>query len=338
MRLCRRKRIGYRCRMIPLRIGLIGAGRHGSRYVKHIVEDLPQVAQLVALCRRNRQEGEQIAASRGCAYYADFRDLISDPRVDAIVAVVPPALHGGIVDAVCQAGKPLLMEKPFAVSMAEARRMRDVLVVNKVRCMVAHTLRFNAVVQTLKAHVREIAPLHSVYLSQRFEPSPLVWLDRKAESGGGIVLHTGVHSFDLLYFLTGCEVDDVWCQTSHVVTRETEDNFVMMCRLRDPLLKGAVFGSRSTDSRSGLIELSGEKGQLVGDHAHGFAYLIKGSTRTELPVAPPVPTVRDAVQAFVTSLQNDEPFPITVNDGVRAVAIAEACYQSVSTGRPAAVE
>jgi predicted dehydrogenase len=114
-----------------------------------------------------------------------------------------------------------------------------------------------------------------------------VWLDHKAESGGGIVLHTGVHSFDLLYFLTGCEVDEVWCQTSQVVTHETEDNFVMMCNLREPLLKGVVIGSRSTHSRSGLIELSGEKGQLVGDHAHGFAYLIKGSTRIELPVAPP---------------------------------------------------
>jgi len=323
--------------MTPLRIGLIGAGKHGSRYAKHIVEDLPQ-ARLIALCRRNQMEGEQIAASHGCVYYSDFRDLISDPRVDAIISVVPPAFHGAIVNAACRAGKSLLIEKPFAINMAEARRMRDLIVVNKVRCMVAHTLRFNAVVQTLKAYVHEIAPLHSVYLSQRFEPSPLVWLDHKAESGGGIVLHTGVHSFDLLYFLTDCEVWDVWCQTSQVFTRETEDNFVMMCTLCESLLKGAVIGSRSTYSRSGLIELSGEKGQLVGDHAHGFAYLLKGSTRIELSVPPPVPTVQETVQAFVASIQNDEPFPITVNDGVRAVAIAEACYRSVSTGKTTAVE
>src|SRR5262245_61787310 len=150
--------------MTPLRIGLIGAGKHGSRYAKHIVEDLPQ-AQLVAVCRRNRQEGEQLAASYGCAYYADFRDLISDPRIDAIIAVVPPASHGAIVDAGSRAGKSFLIEKPFAVNLVEAHRMRDVIVSNKTRCMVAHTLRFNAVVQTLKAYVHEIAPLHSVYLS-----------------------------------------------------------------------------------------------------------------------------------------------------------------------------
>ncbi len=321
--------------MTPLRIGLIGAGRHGGRYAKHIVEDLPQT-RLVAVCRRNRQEGEPFAAAYGCAYYEDFRDLIADPHVDAIIIVVPPAYHGAIVNEVCRAGKALLIEKPFAVSVAEARRMQDLIVATSVRCMVAHTLRFNAVVQTLKGRLSEIAPLHSVYLSQRFEPSSLGWLDRKTE-GGGIVLHTGVHSFDLLYFLTDYEVEEVWCQTSQVVTRETEDNFVMMCRMRDSVLKGAVFGSRSTASRSGLIELSGEKGQLVGDHARGFAYLLKGSMRTELPVAPPVPTVRDTVQAFVTSLRNDEPFPITVHDGLRAVAIAEACYRSARLGNRATV-
>jgi predicted dehydrogenase len=198
--------------------------------------------------------------------------------------------------------------------------------------MVAHTLRFNAVVQALKARVHEIAPLHSIYLSQRFEPSPLVWLDRKADSGGGIVLHTGVHSFDLLRFLTGGEVTQVWCQTSQVVTRETEDNFVMTGILSDPLLKGVVIGSRSTSSRSGLIELSGERGQLVGDHTHGFAYVIKGLERRELAVAPPAPTVRETVQAFVKGLRKDAPFPINVEDGLRAVAIAEACYQSAASG------
>lgn len=323
--------------MTPLRIGLIGAGKHGSRYAKHIVEDLPQ-AQLSAVCRRNREEGEHLAASYGCTYHGDFQSLIHDPTIDAIAVVVPPAFHGAIVAAACQARKHILIEKPFAVSVVEARRMQEQIAMSGIRCMVAHTLRFNAVVQAIKAHIPEIAPLHSISLSQRFEPSPLAWLDRKAESGGGIILHTGVHSFDLLYFLAGCEVERVWCQTTQVVTKETEDNFVMTCRLRDPLLTGAVFGSRSTDSRSGLIELSGEKGQLVGDHAHGFAYAIHGLERRALPVEVSVPTVREAIRAFVESVQHGVPVPVTVNDGLRAVAIAEACYRSATSGRFALVK
>jgi predicted dehydrogenase len=318
--------------MKPLRIGLIGAGKHGSRYARHIVEDLPQ-ASLAAVCRRNRQEGEQLAATYGCAYYADYHSLLADSQIDAVAVVVPPTFHSAIVAAACQTGKHLLVEKPFATSVAEAHRMCERIAASGTRCMVAHTLRFNAVVQTMKAHLHAVAPLHSIYLSQRFEPSPLAWLDRKAESGGGIVLHTGVHSFDLLRFLGGGEIEQVWCQTNKVFTKETEDNFAMTCSFSDSLLKGVVLGSRSTYSRCGLVEIVGEKGQLVGDHAHDFVYLLKGLVRTPLSVAPPVPTVRETLKAFVEGLQHGTSFPITVEDGLRAVAVAEACYRSAASGQ-----
>lgn len=322
--------------MTSIRIGLIGAGKHGSRYAKHIVEDIPQ-AKLVALCRRDRHEGEQLAARYGCAYYDDYHQLLKDTHIDAVAIVVPPALHGTIVPAVCQAGKHILLEKPFAVRVAEGQQLHAALTASGVRCMVAHTLRFNTVVRTLTAHIARIAPLHSLYISQRFEPSPLLWLDRKAESGGGIVLHTGVHSFDLLRFFSGHEVTTVYCEMKSRVTTETEDNFTMLCQLIDPATRheiaGAVAGSRSTASRSGLIELSGEHGQLVGDHHHGFAYLLTGSERISLPIEPAVPTVREVIQAFVDGLQKGTAFPITPEDGLWAVAIAEACYRSAESGQ-----
>jgi predicted dehydrogenase len=327
--------------MKAIRFGLIGTGKHGSRYARHIVEDIPQ-AQLVAVCRRDRHEGERLAALHGCAYYDDYRQLIVDDRVDAVAVVVPPYLHREIVTAACRAGKHILLEKPFAVTAAEGRRLCTAITAGGVRCMVAHTLRFNAVVRTLKAHLPRIAPLHSLYISQRFEPSPLLWLDRKSESGGGIMLHTGVHSFDLLRFLSGYEVTTVHCETRTIATKETEDSFSMLCRLADPsgprIVSGVVAGSRSTASRSGLIELSGEHGQLVGDHHHGFAYVINGSERTLLPVEPAVPTVRETVRAFVDGLQNVTPFPITPEDGLRAVAIAEACYRSAESGQTVTID
>ena len=323
--------------MQPLGLGVIGAGKHGVRYARHIQEDLPN-AELIAVCRRDQAAGEHLAAQYHCHYYPTYEQLIADPQVDALVVVVPPYLHGPIVEAACRARKPLLVEKPFAVNVAEAQRITRLLTAHSVRCMVGQTLRFNGVVQTLKQHLADIAPLHSLYLSQRFEPSSLVWLDDPTKSGSGIVLHTGVHSFDLLRFLSGQEVTQVWCQTHTIFTHDTEDNFLMHGRTTDPLRTVQVSGSRSTQSRSGLIEISGEKGQLVGDHAHNFAYLIKGRERLPLDVPPPVPTVREAVQVFVDSLRNGTAFPITVQDGLRAVAIAEACYRSAETNEPVTLE
>jgi predicted dehydrogenase len=312
-------------------IGLIGLGKHGSRYARHIVEDLTDAA-LVAVCRRNRTEGERLAAACGCAFHGDYRDLVADPRVDAVVVAVPPMLHPAIVEAACQAGKPLLVEKPLATSLAAARRIASLVSTSGVRAMVAQTLRFDSTVQTLHRHVPQIGPLHALYLSQRFEPAPLDWLDRRAESGGGIVLHTGVHSFDLLRFLTGCEVTRVWCRTAQILTRETEDSFAMTCQLSDPSLVAAVAGSRVMGGRAGLVELAGARGQLVADHVHGFVHLVRGPDRLTLSVPPPALTVRETLRAFVRALREGTSFPISIEDGLRAVAIVDAAYRSAERG------
>lgn len=320
-----------------LRVGLIGAGKHGIRYARHLVEDVPETT-LAALCRRDRAEGERAAAAFGCAWTDDIQRLIDDPKIDAVVAAVPPWLNVAIVEAATRAGKPLLIEKPLARSLVEVRRIRDLVLARGLPCMVAHTLRFNGVVGALRAHLAEIAPLQTMCLSQRFEPSVLPWLDRRAEAGGGIALHTGVHSFDLLRHLSGCEVDQVWGMIDRRFTRETEDMFTLLFRMRGTPIHGAVAGSRTTLGRNGLIELAGERGQLVGDHVHGFAYLLRGRERTDLAVERDVPTVRETVRAFAAALRDGTPVPITVEDGFRAVAVADACYRSAALGRPVAVE
>jgi predicted dehydrogenase len=61
-----------------LGIGLIGLGQHGSRYVRHIVKDLTD-ARLVAVCRRSHAEGAKVAATYGCTFHNDYRDLVATP-------------------------------------------------------------------------------------------------------------------------------------------------------------------------------------------------------------------------------------------------------------------
>jgi len=262
---------------------------------------------------------------------------VTNPRVDALVLAVPPTLHPAIVEVACRAGKPLLIEKPLATSLAEARRIAGMLSASGVRAMVAHTLRFDSTIQTVRAHLPEIGPLHALYLSQRFEPSTLAWLDRRAESGGGIVLHTGVHSFDLLRFLTGCEVTRVWCRTAQIITRETEDSFAMTCELSNPSLAAVIAGSRAMGGRVGLLELAGARGHLLADHVHGWVHLVRGTDRLTLTVPSPVPTVREVLDAFVRALREGTPFPISIEDGLRAVAIADAAYRSTERGGESAV-
>src|SRR5262249_13145159 len=168
--------------------------------------------------------------------------------------------------------------------------------------------------------------------SHRLEPARLDWLDRRVESGVGIVLHIGVHSFDLLRSVAGCEVTRVWCRTAQLTTRETEDSFALTCQLSNPSILAVVTGSRGMGGRAGVIELAGARGQLLADHVHGFVHIARGSERLTLSVPPRIPTVRETLRAFVRALREGTDFPISIEDGLRAVAIADAAYRSADSG------
>src|ERR1041385_6429973 len=107
---------------IPLRIGLIGAGRHGKRYIHHLLQNLPDVS-LAALCRKRIEEGLPSISKTGIPAYGLYRDLIADPRVVAVGVVAPPSLCLEICLAAVKARKPVLIEKPLAPTGREARAM-----------------------------------------------------------------------------------------------------------------------------------------------------------------------------------------------------------------------
>jgi predicted dehydrogenase len=318
-------------------VGLVGTGKHGQRYAQHAAADVPELS-LVAISRQNAAAGTDQARALGCRFHADWRVLVADPEVEAVIAVVPPVLHPAIAAEVARAHKALLIEKPLATTGAAAREMVRVLRAARVPCLMAQTLRWNAVVRAVRDQLSHLGSLRALSVNQRFEPSPLLWLDDPALSGGGIILHTGVHSFDLVRFLTGREVVEVWCRSARIDTRRTEDNFVAVLHLEDSDALVTVGGSRSTGGRSGLIDVAGSEGQVVGDHALGFAYTVRGQARRPLPVGEPLPTVREALRSFAALLRRGERPPVEIEDGARAVLVADACRRAAEAGDTVAVD
>ena len=62
----------------PIPVGLIGLGRHGSRYLRHLTEEKTG-GQLVAISRQHEDEGRRQAALHRVQFFPDYRDLIADP-------------------------------------------------------------------------------------------------------------------------------------------------------------------------------------------------------------------------------------------------------------------
>ncbi len=314
-----------------LRLGIVGAGKHGSRYAAHAARDVDGL-ELVAVCRRDPVLGEALADELGCAFEADAEKLVRRPDIDAVVLVTVPRLLPRLVEAAVETGKRLIVEKPVAPSLEEGLAMLAAIESAGAWCMAGHTLRFNAAVEALRRELPTLGRLDSFLFSQRFPPQlQLPWLDTPSESGGGNILHTGVHCFDLLRWLSGSEIASVAAQVRRVCTRNTEDHFVAALAMQSPGLLAQVACSRSTESRNGLIEVSGEHGQLVVDHVLGSGYRLSARGREDLVVDAPRMTVRFVLERLVDDAKRDLPSPIPFRDGLAAIAVAEACYRSAAS-------
>lgn len=324
--------------MSRIGIGLIGVGKHGTRYAAHIRRDLPDL-RLVAIARRDLTAARQQAAEFGCRAYGDYQELIAAPDVDALIVVVPPTAHPSIMEAAAAACRPVLLEKPAAANVADGERIRHAVSTAGIPVMVAQTVRYASAVKLLLQERDTIGQLHALRLSQRFEPSRPGWIDDPAIAGGGMTLHTGVHIFDLARVLTGMEADRVSCEMAKVRTARTEDNFAAVIRFGsgNGTVLATIAGSRATASRSGAIEMAGEHGQLVADHVFNTASVVRGAESTPLVVPPPVPTVLEVLRDFTRALRSGSAMPIPLEEGLRAVAIVDACYRSATSGCTAAV-
>lgn len=319
----------------PIPVGLVGAGKHGERYLRHIVADVPEL-RIALLSRRDAAAGREQAARVGARYVADPLELARSPEIEAVIGVAPPTLNLELCVAAARAGKAILLEKPLATSVAAGREIRRAVAEAAVPFLMAHTLRYDSVVRAVRAAVERLGPIHQICLSQRFEPSRLDWLDDPAVSGGGNLLHTGVHSFDLLRYFSGERPIAAMARTARVITRRTEDEFAAVFSFARPLL-GSVCGSRATAGRSGAIEIAGERGQVVGDHVHRWALRLSGTSREPIAIPDAAPAIPEVLRDLVGVIRGAKPPPITLDDGLWAVAMAEACYRSAKSRREEAV-
>ena len=307
-----------------IRLGLVGVGVHGARYAKHLVGGDVPGARLVAIARRDAEAGRRQAAELGVRFHPELPGLLADPEVDAVVFVVPPRHHVALVGAALDARKPVLVEKPLAPDGAQARAIVDHVTRTGTPLMVAQTLRYNHVVRALRARIAEIAPVYSLALAQRFEPSPHAWLDEPGN--GGVILNTGVHIIDLVRWLSGAEIVRIHAETARVVTRRTEDCFAAVCRLEPGGIIATLDASRATGGRNGRIEIVGRGGQLAGDHTLGTLTAMTGRDSRALDPGPPVHTVAATVADFARALEAGEPMPIPAEEGARNIEAVERCY------------
>lgn len=313
---------------MSLKIGLIGVGRHGSRYIHHLLHDLPGVS-LVALCRKRIGEGQPSLLTKDLPVYEDYRALIADPRVEAIVVVTPPALSPQICLEAVKAGKPMLIEKPLALTGHEAGAMVRAADEAGVMLMTAQTLRFDSTILLLRDHLPEIGRLRYATFTSRIETKASAQAPIPGQRG--VLVEFGVHLLDVVPFLTGGIVANVRCELDQSPAIGPETMAIVQAQTTSGL-RCVMDIARVSAGRVARTEWVGTNGQLAADWFHHRVTAVIGDHGPQEWVVQPEQTVLATLRAFVHAIETKTPPPITGHDGCRAVEVADACYRSAEQG------
>jgi predicted dehydrogenase len=189
-----------------LRVGLIGAGPWASSVHAPGLADHPGT-RLTTVWARRRDAAEELAGRYG-AEVADDPDRLID-EVDVVAIAVPPAVQAGIALRAAQAGKHLLLEKPLAGTVEDARRIAGTIADNNLASLVMLTLRFSPEVVDWLADVGKLGG---------WTGGSAQWLSGALLGGAysgsqwrhdqGALFDVGPHAFDLLDAALG-PIEDV---------------------------------------------------------------------------------------------------------------------------------
>lgn len=187
------------------RWGILGTGFAARKFVLGL--RVARSAVAVAVASRSREKAEQFARSLGVARaYGSYAEALSDDAVDAFYVATPPSLHCEHALLCLSAGKPVLVEKPFAMNAAQARRIVEAARARSVFCMEAMWTRFLPLVRELKSllatgSLGEVRMLTGSFGSAE-SPDPRNNLFNP-DLGGGALLDRGVYPVSLAFHLMG---------------------------------------------------------------------------------------------------------------------------------------
>lgn len=310
---------------IPLGIGLVGVGRHGSRYVQHLLHDVPGAA-LTAICRKS---GGGTYPGTDIPVYDDYRTMIAAPRVQAVVVVTPPSLCHPICLTAIEGGKAVLIEKPLALNGREARAMVAAAEQRHVLLMTAQTMRFDPTIMLLREQLRTIEPIASASLVSHIETKANVMAAVNGPVAVGALLELGVHLLDLVRFLTGEEIIEVQCTMNPAPGVGPETRVQALLRTSGDI-RCSLDIARVEAKRRGATEWSGRGGTIKADWVARTLTMTANDGSSHMLAVQPQPTILATLHAFVQAIRTGTAPPISGRDGCLAVEAADACYRSAA--------
>jgi UDP-N-acetylglucosamine 3-dehydrogenase len=291
--------------------------------------------ELVAVAGRRQEAAEALASRYGARGTIDYRSVLADRSLDAVIVATPTHLHREYAVAAAEAGKHVFCEKPIALTLADGEAIIGACRKAGVRLGVGHALRYfpmYAMATDLVVEGKLGRP--GVVRAARYNRYPMGggnWFADESKSGG-VILDLNIHDFDWLRWTFG-EVASVFTrirsgpQYAYALTVLRFDNGTI----------AHVEGSWAHGGFRMAYEIAGSGGMVSFDSDKHLPLVVKSRREAEAGPGVIIPDSPLAEDPYVVQLKDwldGRPMRLVPEDGLAALAIGLAALESARTGEP----
>lgn len=326
-------------------IGVIGVGRIGKVHIESITNYIRDAKIKSVADPFLTDEQIKFANERGITEcYKDYKKIIEDKDIDAVLVCSSTDTHASISIEAINAGKHVFCEKPVDHDLANIKKVMEALEGKKLKFQVGFNRRFDHNFAAVKEGIKagKIGDLHVLKITSR-DPEPPNPAYVKAS--GGMLVDMTIHDFDMVRFLTGQEVEEIYVNSAVLVDKAIGeqgdiDTALISLKMKDGSLalidnsRKAVYGY---DQRA---EAFGSGGMLAtsNDTLSTVCLSNKDAIFTEKPLyfflERYMQSFATEVKDFVNAIINDTDTPVGIIDGLNSVVLAKAGNKSIEEKRP----
>lgn len=310
----------------PLRTAVVGVGYLGRFHAQKYAQLAD--SKLVAVADASAETARRVAAELSVEAVSDYRELLG--RVDAISIAVPTPLHHAVACEALRRGVHVLVEKPIATTLAEAREMVGLATQHQRVLQVGHLERFNPAIVAAVDRLR----------TPRFVESHRLAPFKQRGTDVSVVLDLMIHDIDLIQELVGEPIESIDAVGATVFSGETD---IVNARIR--FRGGCVANttaSRISMKQERKIRIFQDDAYLSIDMQQKILTVIR--KKDEAPVESPAQVSIEEesfdqgdallaeVEAFLRAVRNGTAPVVSGEDGLRALETAMQITALVLSG------
>lgn len=311
--------------MRSVNVGVIGVGAMGQNHVR--VYSKIKNANLMAVSDLMKGTLAEVSKEYHTVGYVDYENVFETPEIEAVSICVPTTYHYDVVMSAIEHGKNVLVEKPIAFTLDEAKEMVDAAYDAGVKLATGHVERFNPAVIEAKRLIDEGVIGEVVSASaKRVGPFPPRIKDV------GVTIDLAIHEVDIMFYLFDSPVSRVYANMgSRLEKCEYEDHAELMMKFENGTV-GVLETNWLTPYKKRQLEIIGVDGIISIDYIDQAVKVYgKNAKKVNLEHKEPL---KEELNSFLSCIVNDEEPKITGEDGIHALKVVLAAMKSAKSKDP----